>query len=158
MTKDSTAHVLSRALIVQQAELNAIRAHAEQGYPHEVVGILAGSRTQHAVSKVHPLVNERTESTNRYKVGPLKLMRAERQLEVEGYDILGYYHSHPDHSAHYSEYDREHALPNLSYLIVSVKKGQTDEIQSWRLRADRSVMDEEQLEIFPSIKVDGSTI
>ena len=97
---------------------------------------------------------ERAETKNRYKVGPLKLMRAEQALEAQGYEILGYYHSHPDHPARYSGYDKEHALPNMSYLIVSVMEGFAKEIQSWRLREDRCAMDEERIESLFSSKSD----
>ena len=97
--KPIKGQVLNRVLVVEPTEMRAIIAHAEQGYPHEVVGILAGSRTKHFVSKVHLLINERGDTKNRYKVGPLKLMRAEQDLEAQGCDILGYYHSHPDHPA-----------------------------------------------------------
>ena len=148
------SQLLSRILAVEQNQLKAICAHAEQGYPHEVVGILAGSREKHIVTKVHLLINERAETKNRYKVGPLKLMRAEQALEAQGYEILGYYHSHPDHPARYSGYDKEHALPNMSYLIVSVMEGFAKEIQSWRLREDRCAMDEERIESLFSSKSD----
>ncbi len=123
-----------------------ILAHAEAGYPHEVVGILAGSRAAGVVTRVAALVNERADSlANRYAVGPLALARAEAALEAEGLEIVGYYHSHPDHPSRYSDFDRDHALPNMSYLIVSVRAGRADTLQSWRLREDRSVMDEEPL-------------
>ena len=74
-------------------------------------------------------------------------MRAEQALEAQGHDIIGYYHSHPDHTAQYSEYDKEHALPNMSYLILSVQKGQFSHMKSWRLREDRSAMEPEPLTI-----------
>ena len=66
-------------------------------------------------------------------------MRAEQALESKGLEIVGYYHSHPDHPSQYSEYDREHALPNMSYLIVSIVEGQENTKQSWRLTEDRSL-------------------
>ena len=72
-------------------------------------------------------------------------MRAEQALEAEGFDILGYYHSHPDHPSMYSDYDRDHALPNLSYVIVSVVNGHAVDTASWRLRDDRSAMDAEDI-------------
>ena len=123
-----------------------LTAHAEAGYPHEVVGILAGSRTGKRVDRVAALVNERADSpANRYQVGPLALARAEAALEADGLEIVGYYHSHPDHPSRYSDFDRDHALPNMSYLIVSVRSGRAATLQSWRLRDDRSAMDEEPL-------------
>lgn len=90
--------------------------------------------------------NERADSAhNRYKVSGLTLMRAEQALEARGLEIVGYYHSHPDHPSQYSDYDRDHALPNMSYVIVSVLAGEAVTTQSWRLTDDRSRMDEEEI-------------
>ena len=77
----------------------------------------------------------------------MPLQKAEQALEAEGHDILGYYHSHPDHPSRYSEYDRDHALPNMSYLIVSVLNGEAVETASWRLHEDRSAMSAEPIKI-----------
>lgn len=135
-------------LRIARTELQKLHAHAVEGYPHEVVGILAGDRSTHTVTRVASLVNERADSPrNRYKVSGLVLMRAQEALEDEGLDILGYYHSHPDHPARYSDYDRDHALPNLSYVIVSVGADGPRDTLSWRLRDDRSAMDPENVEI-----------
>ena len=134
-------------LSIQQNNVDILVQHAQEGYPHEVVGILAGNRTTQQVLMVKPLINEKGDSNNRYKVSAIKLMRAEQALEAQGHDIIGYYHSHPDHTAQYSEYDKEHALPNMSYLILSVQKGQFSHMKSWRLREDRSAMEPESLNI-----------
>ena len=150
-------------IMISQAELQRIHTHAEQGYPHEVVGILAGQSqldrsdleaqnpasddTSGMVQQAYPLINERADTHNRYKVSGLALMRAERKLEAAGMQILGYYHSHPDHPAQYSEYDRDHALPNLSYMIISVMQGKAVDSLSWRLQEDRSNMLAEQIHI-----------
>ena len=100
------------------------------------------------MTEVAALVNERADSPkNRYQVSGLVLMRAEQGLEAKGLSILGYYHSHPDHPARYSDFDRDHALPNLSYVIVSVERGVPGEIRSWRLREDRTAMDEQPLHL-----------
>lgn len=136
----------SRELILPRPLLEAMHAHAEAGYPHEVVGILAGSAGAHRVDVVVDLINERSDSpANRYRVSALALARRQQQLEAEGHAILGYYHSHPDHPARYSDFDRDHALPNLSYVIVSVDGGRAGETLSWRLRDDRSAMDPEPI-------------
>jgi proteasome lid subunit RPN8/RPN11 len=135
-------------LRIDRQELAKLHAHATEGYPHEVVGILAGDRASQTVRRVQPLVNERADSpANRYKVGGLVLMRAEQALEAEGFEVVGYYHSHPDHPAQYSEYDRDHALPNMSYLITSVEGSGVIHTQSWRLVEDRSSMQEEAIQI-----------
>ena len=130
---------------IQTDEYKKIVSHACEGYPHEVVGILAGNRSNNTVTEVKTLFNERGDTNNRYKVGALTLMRAEQQLESKGLEIVGYYHSHPDHPSKYSEYDKEHALPNMSYLIVSISKGSENTKQSWRLTEDRSLMMEEEI-------------
>ena len=100
-----------------------IENHAQAGYPAEVVGILAGSKKENKVQIVQNLENERSDTHNRYQVSGLKLYKETQKLEAQGYDILGYYHSHPDHPSQYSEYDRDHALPNLSYVIISMTQG-----------------------------------
>lgn len=133
-------------LSIDAAELAKLHAHAQRGYPHEVVGILAGDRDTRTVTCVHPLVNERADSPrNRYRVSGLVVMRAEQELEARGLQVVGYYHSHPDHTAQYSAYDRDHALPNMSYLITSVVDGVVADTLSWRLREDRAAMDPEPL-------------
>jgi proteasome lid subunit RPN8/RPN11 len=111
-----------------------------------VVGILAGRRDAHVISRAVPLVNERADSpANRYAVSSLVLWRAEQKLADEGLEVVGYYHSHPDVSARWSDYDRDHALPNTSYLITSIVRGEVADTRSWRLREDRGAMDEEPL-------------
>jgi len=133
-------------LTIEAEPLRALRAHAAEGHPHEVVGVLAGHGDR--VTEIAALINERADSPrNRYQVSGLVLMRAEQGLEAKGLSILGYYHSHPDHPARYSDFDRDHALPNLSYVIVSVEQGVPGEIRSWRLREDRTAMDEQSLHL-----------
>lgn len=128
------------------AELQKLHAHAQEGYPYEVVGILAGERQHHQIHKVVPLRNERADSPqNRYVVSGFVLSKTEQALEAAGLEILGYYHSHPDHPAKYSDFDRDHALPNMSYVIVSVYNGSISETCAWRLQEDRSAMDAETL-------------
>ena len=133
-------------LRISDEQAARMHSHAEEGFPHEVVGILAGSRDDWTVTEVIPLVNERADSAhNRYKVSGLLLMRAEQELESRDLQVVGYYHSHPDHPSQYSEFDRDHALPNMSYVIVSVMAGKVANTQSWRLTDDRSRMDEEEV-------------
>ena len=134
------------ALTLLPAELARLHAHAREGYPHEVVGVLGGDRTTGRVTRVVPLLNERADSPqNRDHVTDLVLARTEQRLNAEGIEVVGYYHSHPDHPSHYSEFDRDHALPNMSYLITSVRHGEIASTESWRLREDRSAMDPEPI-------------
>ena len=133
-------------LTISQSALAEIHRHACEGHPHEVVGILAGRRAGRLVTRAVALVNERADSPrNRYSVGPLVLFRAEQALADEGLEVVGYYHSHPDHPAQYSTFDRDHALPNMVYLITSVAGGAPPVVADtrvWWLREDREAMDE----------------
>ena len=135
-------------IMIRAAEFARLTQHAETGFPHEVVGILAGNRTNNEVARVVPLENERADSpANRYQVSGLVLARAEQAIEADGLEIVGYYHSHPDHPSQYSDFDRDHALPNMSYVIVSIRGGTFATVQSWRLLDDRSAMLEEPVSI-----------
>lgn len=139
--------IKSQTLNIAAEQLNRLYSHAVEGFPSEVVGILAGEKATKTIQKVHPLINERADTNNRYRVNGLIVHRASQTLEAEGLEILGYYHSHPNHPSQYSEYDKEHALPNLSYVIVSVNDGKVGTIQSWVLAEDRSIMHEESIQI-----------
>ena len=137
------------AITFDKAEFARMHAHTEEGYPHEVVGILAGDRSTGRITRVHPLINERADSAhNRYRVSGLLVMRAEQALNAENLEVVGYYHSHPDHPANYSDYDRDHALPNMSYVIVAVHSGRVVDTLSWRLLEDRSAMEPEPFDLF----------
>ena len=89
-----------------------------------------------------------TESArNRYLIDPLAYIKIERDADKRGLQVLGIYHSHPDVAARPSQFDLDHAWPNFSYLIVSVVKGKAVESNSWLLREDRSLFDQETVEI-----------
>lgn len=134
-------------LAISADALGVLRAHAVEGYPHEVVGILAGDRGSHTVSRCEVLRNERAEdAARRYKVSGLLIMKAEQRLAAEGLEVVGYYHSHPDHPAMYSDTDRDLALPNMSYVIASVTAEGVADVKSWRLRDDREEMELETLQ------------
>ena len=134
-------------LTIRPSALAALHTHAADGYPFEVVGILAGPEPTH-VTRAVPLVNERADRrADRYEVSGLALHRAETAIEAGGEVIVGYYHSHPDHPAVASATDRDAALPRMSYVITAVHHGTVVDTRSWRLRDDRSAMDEEPLHI-----------
>lgn len=137
-----------RALVISAPAWRQMVDHAEAGYPHEVVGVLAGDRAAGRVCAVHNLLNERADSPkNRYHVGPLQLARAEEALEAAGHEIVGYYHSHPDHPAIASEVDRDHALPSMAYPILAVALGVVQNARLWWLRDDGLVMVEQPMSI-----------
>ena len=129
--------------------LEAIRRHGEEAYPHECCGFLLGHEGPEGrvVARPVPAENERDDSPkNRYFISPEAYLRAEIAAGKEGREIVGFYHSHPDHEARPSEFDREHAFPGLSYLIVSVRGGKAEAVRSWVLAGDRSRFDPEPVE------------
>ena len=124
-------------------ELVALRRHAARIYPNECCGALLGPAPGH-VTRAFPLDNTfPDQQRRRFLVGPEEYRRAEVRAGDMGLQLLGFYHSHPDHPAEPSQFDLDHAWPNLSYLIVSVRQGQPKEARSWRLKIDRSAFEEE---------------
>jgi proteasome lid subunit RPN8/RPN11 len=126
--------------------LDQIHRHLEPGYPNESCGVMLGK--DGVVTEIVAADNQRTDSArNRYLIDPLAYLKIEREADKRGLQVLGIYHSHPDVAARPSQVDLDHAGPNFSYLIVSVCKGKAVESNSWRLRDDRSMFDQETVEI-----------
>jgi proteasome lid subunit RPN8/RPN11 len=118
-----------------------IRDHGSKDYPHECCGAILGTDTDagREVRALFPLINRRDDSPrNRFSITPEDFRAAERAAAEHGLDLLGWYHSHPDHPARPSEFDREHAWPFYSYVIVSVAAGSPKQLTCWRLEDDRS--------------------
>jgi proteasome lid subunit RPN8/RPN11 len=127
---------------VPRAEADAITAHALAGYPFEVCGVLLGrngdprgARVERAVQ----VVNREEETPRvRYQIAPEDLIRIQREARDQGMEILGYYHSHPDHPARPSETDRRMAAEGLSdgviHVVVGVAQGERAEPTAWVFR------------------------
>jgi proteasome lid subunit RPN8/RPN11 len=127
-----------------------IESHGVETYPHECCGALLGRDEEGSreVLDLLPLPNRRDDSPrNRFELTPEDVRRAETTAREEGMDLLGWYHSHPDAPARPSEFDREHAWPWYSYIIVSVRGGKPREITSWRLHDDRRAYDSEAIDV-----------
>jgi proteasome lid subunit RPN8/RPN11 len=137
------------SLRVSRQVLDAIRRHAEEGYPHEVCGLLLGrgADRERIAAETFPLENERSDSReNRYSVSGASMFRAERHASASGLEVVGYYHSHPNAPARPSEFDLDHATwPGISYPIVAVIAGAAAEVRSWTLADDRSAFVEEAI-------------
>lgn len=127
----------------------AIRAHGAATYPNECCGALIGS--DGVVSEAFALPNTTDEGPRtRFMVRPQDYQSAEQRASEVGSELLGFYHSHPDHPARPSQYDLDHAWPFFSYVIVSVREGVSEDMTSWRLREDRSAFDREELSQGPT--------
>lgn len=153
-------------LKIKQQDIAAIREHGARDYPNECCGILLGRAegAEKRVSETVPLRNLRTDpdaaqkllplespgaesERNRFLIDPLEQIRVEKDARARGLEVLGYYHSHPDHLARPSKYDREHAWPWYSYIIIAVEKGEPRDLTCWILTEDRERFDPEAVEV-----------
>ena len=138
-------------LEISREVLNRIYAHGEAAYPDEGAGFLLGMANdeQRQVAAILPLDNAREDSArhNRYLLTPQDYLRGEQHAAGLGLDVLGVFHSHPDHPDQPSEFDRQWAIPWFSYVITSVAGGQAVGSRSWRLTEDRSAFEEEPIYI-----------
>ena len=137
-------------LRISYADYEVLRAHGEETYPYECCGVLLG-RSNEDRNAVHEIVragNTRTDSAhNRYNIAPQELVKIQRQARKLDLDIVGFYHSHPDHPAQWSTTDfaEAHWL-GCSYIITSVEAGKAKITNSFRLtgtgEADKKFEDE----------------
>jgi proteasome lid subunit RPN8/RPN11 len=127
--------------------LAAIREHGRAAYPEECCGALIGTGGNAVrVTRIERIENSsREERRRRYVVAPLEYARVERLADADGLSVLGFYHSHPDHPAVPSEYDREHGLPFFHYVVLAVGPESSGEIASYLLSEDREVFEREEL-------------
>jgi len=121
-------------------------AHA--GYPQETCGLLIGERGQEgmAIQRAVQAKNlNRERAQDRYELDPLDFLAADTQARQLGLEVLGVWHSHPDHPARPSETDREAAWPEWSYVILSVAREGVQDVRSWRLNGNHE-FDEEVIQ------------
>ena len=124
-------------LVIRKTEFDALRHHGEETYPHECCGVLLGSFQQddRAVEQVVRCGNTRDDRPqDRYHIDPKELIAIQRQATEQGLDIVGFYHSHPDHPARWSSTDLAEAhWLDCSYVITSVEKGAANRSNSFVL-------------------------
>jgi len=127
--------------------LEAIRAHGVATYPEECCGFLLGAVGEQGnqVTALQPVENRQVENRRRrYVITPPDYLAAERTARRQGLDIVGIYHSHPDHPARPSATDlAEATFPGYTYVIVSVREGRGEDLTAWSLAPDRSRFDAE---------------
>jgi proteasome lid subunit RPN8/RPN11 len=126
-------------LKIRQKEYDTMRRHGEETYPHECCGVLLGQLDGNGdirtVTSIARAGNTRTDSAhNRYNIDPRDLIRIQREGRERGEDIVGFYHSHPDHPARWSPTDFAEAhWYGCSYVITSVEKGKAVVTNSFAL-------------------------
>ena len=137
-------------IALKPEHLEAIRRHGEADYPHESCGLLIGridAQGAKSVEATHPISNARESEAqhNRFLITPADLLAGERLARQKKLDIVGFYHSHPDHPAVPSQFDLDHAWPVYSYIIVAVSQGRAGDLFSWEMEEDRSQFNREPI-------------
>ena len=143
-------------LRISRADYELIRKQAERSYPHEGCGILLGTALEdcRSVGSIYPCNNADPEPARRYSIDSLQVIAAQKLARSVGHDIIGFYHSHPDHPAQYSEADLKHAYwPDCAYVITNVEKGNASETRSFLLQGleECKAFAEEEIEILEDL-------
>jgi proteasome lid subunit RPN8/RPN11 len=127
-----------------------IKTDGEAAYPNECCGVLIGEVGNEGIKiakRAQAIGNAREdgEQYHRFLITPEDMLRAEQTARAMKLDVIGFYHSHPDHPSAPSGYDKDHALPFYSYVIVSVNGGKAQVLTSWELTDDRSNFVQEKI-------------
>ena len=123
---------------------SVLAAWAHEGYPHETCGLLVGRSLEHAPEHVHAEHVEvvravrarnlnQSRARDRYELDPADFVAADAAARNDDLEVVGIWHSHPDHPAQPSETDRAAAWPGWSYVIVQVDSSGIGDLRSWRL-------------------------
>ena len=135
-------------LKIGRGDVDHIHEHAKEAYPEECAGALVGMDVGEMKIVVDVWRAQNThedERSRRFLIEPLQVKEFEERARERDMDLLGFYHSHPDHTAEPSEYDCEHAWPYYSYVIAAVGESGVEGLRSWVLKDDRSGYEEEQI-------------
>lgn len=131
--------------------MDEIHGHGEKLYPEEGAGLILGTAWGEGreVRQILPMANhfEADSRSHRYRLDPREILQAEELADQLGLEVIGVFHSHPDHPPAPSQYDLDWAVPWYVYLITSVQRGAASESRVWRMLEDHSRMIEEALEI-----------
>lgn len=140
-------------MTIHEETVRRIKVHGERAYPEECCGMMLGVQLD-GTRVVREIVEiDNTQGDNRQRrflISPAQYRHAEQQASESGMELLGFYHSHPDHPAVPSTFDTEHALPWFTYVIVSVTEGRAGTITAWVLTEDRSRFDALEMFIEPA--------
>jgi proteasome lid subunit RPN8/RPN11 len=143
------------ALLISNELLQRIHAHGAAAYPEEGAGLMLGrlDGNDTRVERLLEFTNAREQSArhNRYLLTAEDYLHGEQEAARLDLEVIGVFHSHPDHPNRPSEFDREWAMPFLSYVITSVQSGRSVESRSWLLSQDRSQFTEETLTVIETI-------
>ncbi|MGQ4648183.1 Mov34/MPN/PAD-1 family protein [Lyngbya aestuarii] len=154
-------------LKIQNYHLQSIQVHAESTYPEECCGLLLGklsgdvktlievlpiknawdNQVAEGFSEIDALGQQPSSKGSRFSIAPAVMLKAQKDARDRNLDIIGIYHSHPDHPAIPSEFDRLIAWQQYSYIIVSVQQGKACDLKSWVLNEEHQFQPEEMITI-----------
>ena len=150
-------------LTLSQPVYDTLRIHGEETYPHECCGVLLGHPTPatNAVQAAVRAGNTRSDSAhNRYHIAPGELIRIQREARERNFDIVGFYHSHPDHPAQWSQTDFNEAhWLGCSYVITAVERGRAAQTNSFRLEGsteDDKLFTNEPIQVTPEVETQAA--
>ncbi|MEQ9439746.1 MAG: M67 family metallopeptidase [Cyclobacteriaceae bacterium] len=134
-------------LKISEEAARVMQRDAETAYPNECCGFFYGQEVgDRFVQEAVPVQNNQEgDQRRRFEISPLDYMKAERYATEKGIDLLGVYHSHPDHPARPSEHDLKQAVPYFSYIIYSIQQGKMTRVTSWRLKEEEKAFEEEEI-------------
>jgi len=133
---------------ILKTALDEVHKHASEGYPYEICGLLLGPPGGDRITEARRARNTVTDRAHdRYEIDPLDQIRIQREADAVGLDVLGYYHSHPNHPAQPSIFDTERSWESYVYVIVSVQDGRPADVNAFIAQNDRGPMVLEPLEV-----------
>ena len=133
---------------IRREAYESIRAHGARGFPYEICGLLIGKPDEQLITEVRPTKNLETQNPEvRYLIDDREDMRIRKELYKTDLDVVGYYHSHPNHPAQPSIFDTERSWESYVYVIVSVRDGTPADVNAFVAQNDRGPMVHEPLEV-----------
>ena len=145
-------------IVLTENIINDFLKHGQQDYPYECCGFILGNFIgQQSVGLEYIAVPNTKEENKerRFLIDPMAYQDAEDLADKKGLSIISIVHSHPDHPDKPSEFDRNHAWPGFSYIIISINKGNAVSYRSWQLNQDRTEFIEEKITIIKEDKSNG---
>ena len=131
------------------------KSHGEVDYPHECCGFILGHFKKDESFGVEYVAADNVKEGNkerRFLIDPQAYQKAEDEADNKGLSVISIVHSHPDHPHEPSDFDRDHAWPGFSYIIISVQKGTAVSYRSWQLNHDRKKFIKENIQILEEHK------
>ena len=144
-----------KTINITQKIVDSFLSHGEKEYPHECCGFILGQFKDNESFGIEylPASNVKEENRERrFLIDPLAYQKAEDEADDQGMSIISIVHSHPDHPDKPSDFDRDHAWPGFSYIIISVQKGRIASYRSWQLNENREKFIEENIKIIEENK------